>query len=63
VSERFAVVVPMSWKRHVRAHVSRNEPEGVSQVGKCWEMIVWPVEMFSTYSSVTGEKEGDENVP
>jgi hypothetical protein len=43
VLHRLGAVVPMSWKRQVSAQVSRKEPEGVSQVGKCWVMIVWPV--------------------
>lgn len=51
VVERLGVVVPMSWKRQVSAQVSRNEPEGVSQVGKCCVTIVCPVGYVSRWNS------------
>lgn len=38
---RFSEVVEMSWKRHVKAQVSKKEGEE-DQVGKCWVMMAWP---------------------
>lgn len=46
MAERIEGVVAMSWKRQVRAQVSKNGVliDGVeSQVGRCWVRIVWPV--------------------
>lgn len=41
-------MVARSWKRQVRAQVSRKEVEEVvSQEGKCCVTIVWPVIMLS----------------